>query len=547
MMKEQRRKAPGPAAGYEPLSPVSFIRWSAEVYPDHPSVIYNDRVYTWRATYLRCARLASALRREGVRAGDTVSILAANTPELYEAHFAVPMAGGVLNALNTRFDPDTIRYCLENSQTKALLVDSEYADAVADSVHRPGAPSLVVDIVDHSAPHPRRPLGLDYEELIEMGDDTSLGDTRPQDELDPITINYASRASGSPRPKGIVHHHRGAYLGAIGNILCWQLPHHPIYLWTLPMHHSNGWGFPWTVAAVAGTNVCLRGYNGRVIWNAVQQHGITHLCGAPIVLDMVCSVPQAERPRIKGKLHFMTGGSAPHARTLEKAAGVGVEVLHAYGLAEIQGVAAFCMSQQSWLSLGLEERAVHALRQGKRSPVVAELLVVDNEGNAVPANGAYEGEILVRGNTVMEGYRDDNVATKDALSDNYLHTGDGAVVHEDGYLEVRRRIKHIIKSGGETISCLEVEHVIQQHESVARAVVVPRPDPVWGESPCAFVVLNDNSPAIEADEIIRHCRRLLPHYKCPSRVVIGDIVYPALTQSQKINRAVLIKMASELV
>ncbi len=529
-------------ANHAPLTPLGFLARSAAVHPGHPSIVHGQRRYTWSETYARCRRLASALAARGVGRGDTVAVVAANTPELYEAHFGVPMTGAVLNALNTRLDAPTLAFSLVHAEAKVLITDREFAAVMAPALERARRDILVVDIDDPQARERGEALGtIDYEALLVEGD-PAFAWRPPTDEWQAISLNYTSGTTGDP--KGVVYHHRGAYLLALGNVVAWDMAHHPVYLWTLPMFHCNGWCFPWTLAAVAGTSVCLRQVSGEAIWTAVAEHSVTHFCGAPIVLSMVVHTPEQGRTPLSHSVKVMTAGAPPPASTLEGMQRLGFDVTHVYGLTEVYGPAVVCSRQTAWNGLPIEEQAALNARQGVRYHVLEDLAVLDPATMApVPADGETLGEVMFRGNVVMKGYLKNKPATDAALAGGWFHSGDLGVVHPDGYVQLKDRSKDIIISGGENISSIEVENILHRHPAVLLAAVVARPDAKWGETPCAFVELKPAAAAVRADDIIAFCRANLAHYKCPTRVVFGEIPKTSTGKVQKFKLRALAKDA----
>jgi fatty-acyl-CoA synthase len=518
------------AANHVPLSPVGFIERAAFVHPNRIAVIHGRRRYSWAESYARCRRLASALRRHGIGKNDTVAVMAANVPELFEAHFGVPMAGAVLNALNIRLDAATIAFILDHGEAKLLITDREFAPVIESALAQLKQKPLVIDIDDELAP-PGELLGrMNYEQFLAEGDpDFAWAD--PDDEWDAIALNYTSGTTGNP--KGVVYHHRGAYLAALGNALVWSLPQHPTYLWTLPMFHCNGWCFPWTITALAGTHVCLRRVEAGAIFAAIEREHVTHLCGAPIVMNLLLNAPAEQRREFKHKVAMMTAGSAPPAAVLEGLEGLGFAITHVYGLTESYGPAVVSEWHGDWDALSAAERAQLKSRQGVRYPVLEGLMVADPKTHApMPRDGATMGEVFMRGNIVMKGYLKNAAATGEAFAGGWFHTGDLGVAHPDGYIEIRDRSKDIIISGGENISTIEVEGVLYRHPAVLEAAVVARPDPVWGESPCAFVTLKPGQSA-SAEALIAFCRDQLAHFKAPRTVVFGPLPKTSTGKVQK--------------
>ncbi len=528
-------------ANFAPLTPLSLIRRAASVYPERTAVIHGGRRFTWAETYARCRRLASALSRRGVGKDDAVAVMAANVPALYEAHFGVPMAGAVLNAINTRLDAATLAFILDHGEAKILLTDREFAPVMKQALALCEASPLVIDIDDEAIEEGEFLGEMEYEAFLETGD-ADFGWSPPADEWDSISLNYTSGTTGDP--KGVVYHHRGAYLLAIGNILTWNLPPHPVYLWTLPMFHCNGWCFPWTLAAVAGTSVCLRKVTAGNIFAAIHTDGVTSFCGAPIVLNMVINATKQERGApLPHPVSVMTAAAPPPAAVLQRMEEQGFHITHVYGLTESYGPATVCAWQEEWSLLPVERQAALKSRQGVGYAVLEDLMVADPDTLApVPRDGETMGEVFLRGNIVMKGYLKNKRATDEAFRGGWFHSGDLGVMHENGYIELRDRAKDIIISGGENISTIEVEGILYRHPAVLEAAVVARPDDKWGETPCAFVTLKDNAKATQ-EEIIAFCRENMAHFKCPKTVIFG--VLPK-TSTGKVQKYVLREKAREL-
>ena len=517
-------------ANFLALSPIGFLVRSAAVYPDHPAVVYGARRYGWREALERCRRLASALSANGVGRGDTVAVMAPNIPEMFEAHFGAPMAGAVLNALNTRLDPETIAFILRHGEAKVLITDSEFAPVVNEALARLERKPLIVDILDPAGPGGARLGDVDYEAFL-AGGDPNFAEITPADEWDAIALNYTSGTTGNP--KGVVYHHRGAYLNALGNILVWALRPHPVYLWTLPMFHCNGWCFPWTITALAGTHVCLRRVEPAAIYETIARDGVTHMCGAPVVMNMLLNPGAGVSRALDRRIEMMTAGAPPPAAVIEGMEAIGFHITHVYGLTEVYGPATVCAWHNEWDALPTEERSRLKARQGVNYPVLDGLMVADPTSLApVPADGASMGEIFMRGNIVMKGYLKNSRATEEAFAGGWFHTGDLGVVHPDGYIELKDRSKDIIISGGENISTVEVESVLYRHPAVLEAAVVARPDPMWGETPCAFVMLKAEAAAT-ADDIIAFCREHLARFKAPRTVIFGPLPKTSTGKIQK--------------
>ena len=528
-------------ANYVPLTPLGFIARSAAVYPKRLAVVHGKRRYSWAESYARCRRLASALQKHGVGPGDTVAVMAANTPEAFEAHFGVGMAGAVLNALNIRLDAATISFILDHGEAKVLITDREFSATIEKALASAKTRPLMIDIDDELAP-PGKLLGkMDYEKFI-AGGDPDFAWVMPEDEWDAISLNYTSGTTGNP--KGVVYHHRGAYLNALGNVLVWNMPPHPVYLWTLPMFHCNGWCFAWTVAALAGTNVCLRRVEAAPIFAAISQHGVTHLCGAPIVMNMLVNAPAELRQGLGNRsIRIMTAGAAPPAAVIEGVEKLGFAVTHVYGLTESYGPAVVCAWHEEWDALPAGKKAALKARQGVTYPVLDGLMVADAQSlKPVAPDGESMGEVFMRGNIVMKGYLKNAKATDEAFAGGWFHTGDLGVMHLDGYIQIKDRSKDIIISGGENISTIEVEGVLYKHPDVLEAAVVARPDEKWGETPCAFVTLKPNAKA-SAEEIIAFCRDNLARFKIPKTVVFGPL---PKTSTGKIQKFVLRGQAKAL-
>jgi len=525
-------------ANFAPLSPIGFLEWSAQVYPDRLAVVHGARRFTWRETADRCRRLASALRQRGVGRGDTVAVMLTNTPEMYECHFGVPMTGAVLNTMNVRLDAATVAFMLDHGEAKVVITDREFSDTVRAALASCTVKPLVIDVDDPEYSGAGARLGtIDYEALLRAGDPTA----RPEpirDEWDAIALNYTSGTTGNP--KGVVYAHRGAFLNALNEVLTWGMPRHAVYLWTLPMFHCNGWCFPWSIAAIAGTNVCLRKVEVGPIFRLIAEHRVTHYCGAPIVHNTMLGASDDLWAMVKRPLRAFIAGAAPPLATLAALEQRGVELTHVYGLTEVYGPATFCAPQPDWAQLPPVERAVKHGRQGVRYLLEDAVEVLDPETmTPVPHDGTTMGEIMFRGNIAMKGYLKNPTATQAAFAGGWFHSGDLAVVDLDRYFKIRDRGKDIIISGGENISSIEVEDALYHHPAVFAAAVVAQPDPKWGETPCAFVELKPGSVAT-ADELIEHCRGRLAHFKAPKAVVLGPL---PKTSTGKIQKFILRQQA----
>ena len=496
------------AANYVPLSPLSFLVRSASVYPDHTSAVYEGRSFTWAQTYERCKRFASFLARRGIQRGDTVAAMLPNIPAMNEVHFAVPMAGGVLNALNIRLDAASIAFQLDHGGARIILVDPEFTGVISDALGLMKGPKpLVIDVDDAAFVGGKRIGELEYEAAVASGD-PEFAWLQPQDEWDAIALGYTSGTTGNP--KGVVTHYRGAYLNAVSNILAGGLGAHPIYLWTLPMFHCNGWCFPWTIAASAGINVCLRKVDPAKIFELIKAHGVTHMCGAPIVFNTLINAPGAPKGKSTKPVVGLIAGAAPPVAVLEGAENIGIKLTHVYGLTEVYGPASVCAEQPGWDDLPADQRAQLKRRQGVPYPLQEAVTVLDPDTmHPVPRDGETIGEVMFRGNIVMKGYLKNEKATKEAFEGGWFHTGDLGVLDEFGYVIIKDRSKDIIISGGENISSVEVEDVLYKHPAILFAAVVAKPDPKWGEVPCAFVELKEGATATEA-EILAYCKSVLP-------------------------------------
>ena len=529
------------AANYAPLTPLSFLRRAADVYPDKPAVVHGERTYSYREFHERCRRLASQLAARGVGRGDTVAVMAPNVPALLEAHYAVPGVGAMLNALNYRLDAKTIAFCLEHGEAKVLITDREAANVIKPALARLDREIFVVDIDDPLASGGALIGKTDYESWIAGGDPAfELKD--PEDEWDSIALLYTSGTTGDP--KGVVYHHRGAYLNALGNALTFGLTSRSVYLWTLPMFHCSGWTYTWAVTAAGATHVCLRKVDPELVFPAIEKHHVTHLCGAPIVLNMLVHAPAHVKRRFHRTVEVATGGAAPPSAIIEAMESMGFRVTHLYGLTESYGPATLCAWQEEWDDLDLNARSRLMSRQGVRYVTLDGMQVADPETHVpVPKDGNTLGEVMLRGNTLMKGYLKNPAATDEAFREGWYHTGDLAVWHPDGYIEIKDRSKDIIISGGENISSLEIEECLYRHPQVMEAAVVARPDAKWGETPCAFVVLKPDSKPTSPADIIAWCRGHLAGFKVPKTVVFG--VLPK-TSTGKIQKFVLRDRARDL-
>ena len=523
------------AANFTPLSPLTFVERAATVFPDLPAIIYGggkDAVRRdWRELYGRSRQLAHALAKAGIGRGDTVAVMLPNTPEMVEAHYGVPMSGGVLNALNTRLDPASIAFMLEHGEARAVIVDREFGPVVRAALGERRSSVLLIDVDDPQYTGTEAAAGgTDYECFLASGS-AQFAWSPPADEWDAIALNYTSGTTGNP--KGVVYSHRGAYTNAVSNVLVWAMPHHPVYLWTLPMFHCNGWCFPWTIAAMAGTHVCLRRIDAAAVFDAIRDHGVTHYCGAPIVQSMLVNAPDELKQGIAHRVSTMVAAAAPPASMIEGMDRLGFDLTHVYGLTEVYGPATVCAKQPAWAALDIGERAQLNGRQGVRYTLEEGVAVLDPETmQPVPWDGETIGEVMFRGNIAMKGYLKNEAATQDAFAGGWFHSGDLAVVHTDGYLRIKDRSKDIIISGGENISSIEVEDALYRHPDVIAAAVVAQPDARWGEVPCAFVELKDGS-RLTAEALLAHCRGHLAGFKMPKRVVFGPLPKTSTGKIQK--------------
>ena len=518
-------------ANFVALTPLSFLARTAAIYPDHVSAVYEGRVFTWSQTYARCRRFASYLAGRNIGHGDTVAAMLPNIPAMNELHFAVPMAGAVLNALNIRLDATSIAFQLDHGGARIILVDPEFAGVISEALTLMTGPKpFVIDVDDKAFAGGKQIGALEYEDALSQGDEGFTA-RLPQDEWDAIALSYTSGTTGNP--KGVVTHHRGAYLNAVSNILAGNLGQHPVYLWTLPMFHCNGWCFPWTIAAAAGINVCLRKVDPGKIFELIARHGVTHMCGAPIVYNTLINAPDAPNPSAARPVVGLIAGAAPPVAVLEGAESIGIRLTHVYGLTEVYGPASVCAEQPGWDELPADQRAQLKRRQGVPYPLQEGVTVIDPETmREVPRDGETIGEVMFRGNIVMKGYLKNEKATREAFAGGWFHTGDLGVLDKHGYVIIKDRSKDIIISGGENISSVEVEDVLYKHPAVLFAAVVAKPDGKWGEVPCAFIELKDNAQASEA-EIIAFCRSQMSGFKTPKAVVFGPIPKTSTGKIQK--------------
>ncbi len=531
---------PQTPANFAPMSPLSFIERTAEVYPTRLAVVHGSLRQDWSTTYRRCRQLASALTQAGIGKNDTVAVMLPNTPPMVEAHFGIPMAGAVLNTLNTRLDAETIAFMLDHGEAKAVIVDPEFAGVMkkALDLRQSKSPLLVIDVEDALFAGTAEKIGsTTYEAFVAQGD-PAFAWSLPANEWDAIALNYTSGTTGNP--KGVVYHHRGAATNAISNVLEWDMPKHSVYLWTLPMFHCNGWCFPWTVAARAAVNVCLRRVEPQAIFDAIRQHGVTHYCGAPIVHGLLVNAPAEMKAGVPAGVKAMVAGAAPPASMIEGMEQMGFDLTHVYGLTEVYGPATVCAKHAEWDALDIGERARLNARQGVRYHLERDVRVLNPETlEPVPQDGETMGEIMFRGNIAMKGYLKNPKATQEAFAGGWFHSGDLAVQYPDGYIKIKDRSKDIIISGGENISSIEVEDVLYRHPAVLAAAVVAKPDARWGETPCAFVELKAGAQ-VTAEDIVAHCKQHLAGFKVPRAVVFGEL---PKTSTGKIQKFELRKLA----
>ena len=529
-------------ANYVPLTPLSFLERAKDIYPNYEAVVYESRKYTWSEVYKRCIKFASALEKLGIKTGDTVSVLAFNTPEIFEAHYSIPMVGAVINAINTRLDSKTISYILNHSEAKVLIVDRQFHDVVKKALEEVNSKITIIDIDDKDANliDSKNIGSLEYEEFLNSGDENFKW-KMPKDEWQAIALGYTSGTTGNP--KGVVYHHRGSYLMATGSAVAWNMPNKLNFLYTVPMFHCNGWCYPWTMSMIHGRVICLRNIDVKKIFELIDKYEVTHFGGAPIVLNMLANAPQDQQKELKRKVYVLTAGAPPPSIIFEKMQKLGFEVMHVYGLTETYGHILQCAWNQEWDELDQNNQNEIRARQGVRYPNTEGVIVMDPETmKPVPHDGKTMGEIMIRGNVVMKGYFKDKEATQKSMDGGWFHSGDLAVTHPSGYIKIQDRSKDIIISGGENISSIEIENTISKHPAVSLAAVVAKPDEKWGETPCAFVELIEGKSSSE-EEIITFCRETLAGFKLPKKVVFAPL---PKTSTGKIQKFELRKQAKEL-
>ncbi len=529
-------------ANYVPLTPLSFLERAKDIYPNYEAVVYERRKYTWSEVYKRCIKFASALDKLGIKIGDTVSVLAFNTPEIFEAHYSIPMVGAVINAINTRLDSKTISYILNHSEAKVLIVDRQFHDVVKKALEDVKQEIKIIDIDDKDAnlTDSKNIGSLEYEEFLNSGDENFKW-KMPKDEWQAIALGYTSGTTGNP--KGVVYHHRGSYLMATGSAVAWNMPNQLNFLYTVPMFHCNGWCYPWTMSMIHGRVICLRNIDVKKIFELIDKYEVTHFGGAPIVLNMLANAPEDQQKELKRKVHVLTAGAPPPSIIFEKMQKLGFEVMHVYGLTETYGHILQCAWNQEWDELDQNNQNEIRARQGVRYPNTEGVIVMDPETmRPVPHDGKTMGEIMIRGNVVMKGYFKDKEATEKSMDGGWFHSGDLAVTHPSGYIKIQDRSKDIIISGGENISSIEIENTISKHPAVSLAAVVAKPDEKWGETPCAFVELIEGKSSSE-EEIIKFCRETLAGFKLPKKVVFAPL---PKTSTGKIQKFELRKQAKEL-
>jgi len=529
-------------ANYVPLSPLSFLERTKDIYPNYEAIVYESRSYTWFEVYKRCVKFASALEKIGIKTGDTVSIMAFNTPEIFEAHYSIPMVGAVINAINTRLDPKTISYILEHSDAKVLIVDRQFHEVIIKALKNIKTKITIIDIDDKDANlTDSKKIGEhEYEEFLNTGDE-SYQWKKPKDEWQAISLGYTSGTTGNP--KGVVYHHRGSYLMATGSAVAWDMPNKLNFLYTVPMFHCNGWCYPWTLSMLHGRVICLRNIDVKKIFELIEKYDVTHFGGAPIILNMLASAPKEEQKPPKHKVYVLTAAAPPPSIIFKKMKNLGFEVMHVYGLTETYGHILQCAWNQEWDNLNEDEKADISARQGVRYPNLEDVDVMDPESmKSVPRDGKTIGEIMIRGNVVMKGYFKDKEATEKVMKGGWFHSGDLAVIYPNGYIQIKDRSKDIIISGGENISSIEIENTVAKHPSVSLAAVVAKPDEKWGETPCAFVELAPQKKATE-EEIIKFCRETLAGFKLPKKIVFGEL---PKTSTGKIKKFELRKKAKEI-
>ena len=529
-------------ANFVPLTPLSFLERAKDIYPNYEALVYEDRKYTWSEIYKRCIKFASALEKIGIKKGDTVSVMACNTPEIFEAHYSVPMTGGVLNTINIRLDAKTVGYILEHSDAKVLIVDRQFHEVVKKALSTIKRKITIIDINDKYADQSKlQKIGdLEYETFLNTGDENYIW-KKPKDEWEAISLSYTSGTTGNP--KGVVYHHRGAYLMSTGSAVAWNMPNRLNFLCIVPMFHCNGWCYPWTIPMLNGKTICLRNIVIKKIFELIEKHNVTHFGGAPIVLNMITGAAESERKKLKNKVYVLTAGAPPPSIIFKKMKNLGFEVMHVYGLTETYGHITQCAWNDQWNDLDEEKQNEIKARQGVRYPNTEGVDVMDPETmKPVPRDGKTMGEIMIKGNIVMKGYYKDKEATDKAMKDGWFHSGDLAVIHPDGYVKIQDRSKDIIITGGENVSSIEIENTLAKHPSVSIAAVVSKPDEKWGEVPCAFIEIVKNKPVTEK-ELISFCKETLASFKVPKKIEFCEL---PKTSTGKIQKFELRKKAKEI-
>ena len=529
-------------ANFVPLTPLTFLKRAKDIYPNYEALIYEDKKYTWLEIYKRCTRFASALEKIGITEGDTVSVMAFNTPEIFEAHYSVPMTGAILNTINSRLDAKTVAYIIDQSEAKVLIVDRQLHSVIEKALTQTKTKPIIIDIQDdHADQSLLKKIGdKEYEEFLKTGEENYIW-KKPKDEWQAISLSYTSGTTGNP--KGVVYHHRGAYLMSTGSAVAWNMPNRLNFLTIVPMFHCNGWCYPWTVPMLNGRTICMRAIDIKKIFELIEKYEVTHFGGAPIVLNMITGAAESDRKKLKHKVYVLTAGAPPPSIIFKKMEALGFEVMHVYGLTETYGHILQCAWNEEWNSYEDDKKNEIKARQGVRYPNTEDTKVMDPETmKPVPSDGETIGEIMIRGNIVMKGYFKDKEATEKAMSHGWFHSGDLAVTHPDGYIKIKDRSKDIIISGGENISSIEIENTLAKHPSVSIVAVVAKPDEKWGEVPCAFIEKVKDKDASE-EELIKFCKETLAGFKVPKKIEFCEL---PKTSTGKIQKFELRKKAEGL-